>query len=217
MVNNIISLQLFFFCRDLLKTMLLHKILKGLSIFILSLLMLVVIIIMTINLSAVRKQLVNIINKNLTKKEIPVHLGALNAIKFSQINISDLLIFGEKKDTILFSGNLDVHIAARNLIHHKITVLSFEVNGLYLRLLQETPEQPLNLIEAFSHEQDTINRSKNDSSSWIFDISNIKLTSLDLRFENVPGRMLANIRLQEADVKINKMDLKKKELNVSFI
>src|SRR5512133_3189041 len=118
------SLQLFFFCRDLLNTMLLRKILKGLAIFILSLLMLVVIVIMTFNLSAVRKQLVKLINNKLTDKEIPIHIGSLNKIDFSQINISDLLIFGEKKDTILFSGNLDVHIAARNLIHHKITVLS---------------------------------------------------------------------------------------------
>ena len=197
--------------------MLLRKFLKILSVFILILLLFVIIVLLTINLPPARKQLVKIINKNLSQKNIPIQLGALNAIKFSQINVSDILIYGEKNDTILFAGNLDVHYALRTLLHNKITILSVDARDLVLRLFQDGSEQPLNLVHAFSKEQDTLDEPADDSTLWTFDIRKILLTSLDLRYENNQQKMHANLSLKQAEVQIKKMDLASKELIVPLI
>ncbi|HEX2395085.1 MAG TPA: hypothetical protein VHI78_07045 [Bacteroidales bacterium] len=192
-----------------------RKILKILSIIILSLLGLLLIVILTINLPFARKLLIRTINRNLQQSEIPVHIGALNTIRLSQISISEILIIGERNDTILFAGNLNVHFAPRTLLHRKITLLSVNAHDLMLRLSQDDPEQPLNLIRAFSKKDDTPVEPKGDSSkSWTFDIREIRLTSLDLQYHSKPQKMLANINLKEADVRITKMDLTGRELIV---
>jgi translocation and assembly module TamB len=197
--------------------MLYRKIFKILSFIILLLLGLLIIVILTINLPFARKHLVRIINRNLQQSEIPVHIGALNIVRPGQISISKILITGEQYDTILFAGNLDIHIAPRTLLQRKITLLSVNAHDLSIRLLQDEPEQPLNLIAAFSNEENTSKEQDDDSSKWTFDIRDIRLTSVDFQYHSKPQKMLANLRLKEAGVRINKMDLSGKEMIVSLI
>lgn len=195
-----------------------RKLLKILSVFILILLGIAALIVLTINLPFARKFLTQTINNNLERSEMPVRIGALNTIRFVEISASDILVSGENSDTILFAGNLDVHFKPAAILRKKILLTSVDLQNLVIRLMQEDDNRSLNLVSAFNPDTTKQNDNEKDTSgAWTFDIREIMLESLDFQYHSKPQKMLANLQLEQAVVRTDKMDLSEKRLIVPLI
>ncbi len=170
------------------------------------------------NLPFARKFLVNTINRNLQRSELPVHVTGINVLTLRQINISDVLIFGENHDTIVFAGNLDVRIAPRSLLRKRITISSVYAENLIIHLLQEDPDQPLNLIGAFGNDGKSTDEIKDEpKKQWTFDVGLVNLANLDVAYHSMPDNMLVKLVLKDFGTRIEKMDISNRELFIKDI
>ncbi|HLO57275.1 MAG TPA: hypothetical protein VK179_00895 [Bacteroidales bacterium] len=197
--------------------MLYRKILKITGIFILILLGLVILIILSINTSPARKFIAKTINRKLESLEKPVTIGAINSLTLEHLSFSNILVH-DNRDTIAFTGLVEIDWSFPALMKRKITVKNLKIQDVKLKLFQSDKQEPMNLVKAFegkdTTKQDTAGKG---SGAWTFNIGQVSVEAVDVQYNSIPAKTFARLRLKEAGINFNKIDLATKALEIPLI
>jgi hypothetical protein len=126
------------------------------------------------------------------------------------IVIEGLFLEDKQKDTLLYAGKSKVNIAFKDLMNNKITINSFNLEDATLNLYNTDKDSLFNynfLTTAFADTTAAPAPTETAASSWTFNIEDISIKNIRLRYDDNYGGMLVKGRLQKMELAMDKLDL----------
>ncbi len=156
----------------------------------------------------VRKKAVAYLQKKL---QTEVHVGKLNYKLPTMIELGDVLLKDQQKDTLLAVGNLRVDISMLKLLSNKLEVNKIELHNGLVNIYRTAPDTTFNfdyITKAFSSPPDPEKKEKptDTSGRMELDIHKLVLSHVDVRFNDHTGGSLFGVNLDTLYAGISKVD-----------
>ena len=189
----------------------LKKTLKAILWVALIFMLLFLIITIVIQIPAVQNKIVHyattfVSNKTHTRVEIKnVSISFPKSVVIEGLYLEDL-----KKDTLLYAGNTKINIVLKDLLLNKICINNIELTDLNLNTYSTKTDSLLSynfLIKAFADTTKQAAPNSKTASKWTFNIDNVSLKNIRLRYDDEYGGMNVTASLEKSTVQFDKLDL----------
>ncbi|MBD8349202.1 translocation/assembly module TamB domain-containing protein [Dysgonomonas sp. HGC4] len=161
------------------------KAFKVLTYIILSFIALIIILYGVLSIPAVQRKLVDFALGELrTILKTEVRIDGVSLRLFNHVNLKGVYVEDQAKDTLIYAGNLDVHISPWSLLRNKLLINEIELEDVTANLSQQTSQSDFNfqfIIDAFSSSDTTpVDTTKR---SLIIDIVDVTLKNAKLKYD----------------------------------
>ncbi|MFD2887233.1 translocation/assembly module TamB domain-containing protein [Chitinophaga cymbidii] len=133
-----------------------------------------------------------------------VRIGGLRITWFNAIRLDDVFVGDTRKDTLLSSRELSVRYNLFSLFGNELNVRSLTWEDAVVNIYRPANDSAFNyqfVIDAFSSpsaEEDTL--IEESGTTLKYNIGNVALERITVRFNDTLGGMLASVRLQQLEV-----------------
>ena len=201
------------------------KAFKGLTYIILSFIALIIILYGVLSIPAVQRKLVDFALGELrTILKTEVRIDAVSLRLFNHVNLKGVYVEDQAKDTLIYAGNLDVHISPWSLLRNKLLINEIELEDVTANLSQQTSSSDFNfqfIIDAFSSSDTTV--VDTTKSSLIIDIVDVTLKNAKLKYDVLsdtitPGVFNAShINISELNANLKLPSIDPENLNITLV
>ncbi|WP_447640729.1 MULTISPECIES: translocation/assembly module TamB domain-containing protein [Chitinophagaceae] len=176
-----------------------------------SILVLVLLIVILIQIPSVQnwaknKAVVYLERKIHTKVSLEkINLRLLDGLQLQQLYIED-----QRKDTLLYVNDFKVDISVLQLLRGKAMISNLELNGAVANMYRQKPDTVYNfqyIINAFAS-GDTAQKPVDTTSSFFVNVQNLTLNSLRLGFHDDVLGMDAKVRIGNLTTSLHNFDTK---------
>lgn len=206
------------------RTNYIRKISKTLAYIALSFIVLIILLYGVLSIPMVQRKLVDFALGELkTVLKTEVRIDGVSLRLFNHVNLKGVYIEDQAKDTLIYAGNLDVHVSPWSLLKNKLLINEIELEDVTANISQQTSQSDFNfqfIIDAFSS-GDSI-AADTTKSSLIIDIVDVKLTNAKLRYNILsdtltPGVFNAShINISELNANLKLPSIDPENLNITL-
>lgn len=201
------------------------KALKGLTYIVMGFIALIIILYGLLSIPAVQRKLVDFALgelKTILKTEVKIDEVSLRL--FNHLNLKGVYIEDQAKDTLIYAGNLDVHISPWSLLKNKLLVNEIELEDVTAKLSQQTSDSDFNfqfILDAFTSTDTTV--VDTTKSSFIIDIVDVKLKNAKITYDIfsdtiTPGIFNAShINISELNANLKLPSIDPENLNITLV
>ncbi|MGE5395116.1 MAG: translocation/assembly module TamB domain-containing protein, partial [Candidatus Saccharibacteria bacterium] len=190
----------------------LRKALKIVMWLIISIVLILILVAILIQVPAVQNRIVRYATTYVSDKtHTKVEIGHISISLPKSIVIEKLFLEDQQKDTLVYAGKAKVNIAFKDLLNHKITINSFNMQDVNLNLYNTDRDSLFNynfLMTAFADTTAAPVKADTTTSSWTYNIEEIDLKNIRLRYDNNYGGMNVKASLQNMELAMDQLDLK---------
>ena len=152
------------------------------------------------------------------KTGTPVRIARLDIDFLKTIVLEGIYVEGQAKDTLLYAGELRVDIGLLSLGQQRVLVQGLSLRNATARVLKDDTGR-FNfqyIIDAFASKKPK--RQKDTTASpWVIDADEIGLENVRLLYDDKSSATLAKARIGSLAIKINKLGLAEKDVDVESI
>jgi len=133
------------------------------------------------------------------------------------IVIDGLFLEDTKKDTLLYAGKTKINIALLNLIHNKVSISSFAMEDVNLRLYNTLTDSLFNynfLLTAFGDTTVKVIPDTAKASKWTFSLDKVSLQKIRLNYDDRYGGINMAVNLTNMEVQMDKFDLRNSQYGI---
>ncbi len=164
----------------------LRKIIKGLGLFLFSVLLVLYVLVTLLNTTLVQSFAAAKVADYFSKQwNTKVAVGALNISPFITVGIKDLYIEDLQKDTLVFASRVEVNLSKIKSSRH-IVIKNVKIEDLTYHLTKQEEEINIKFIIDY-FKSDKKKEKKEKKEPFILEVKKINLTNIDLRFKNQPN------------------------------
>lgn len=123
--------------------------------------------------------------------------------------IEGLFLDDLNRDTLVYVGKLELNISIIELFHKKVDVSYMELNDVALKVYNSEADSLFNyhpLLAAFS-DTSQANPDTSIKTPWIFNLGQLNLRNIRLRYQDVNGGMNVEALLQNLTLEMDEVDL----------
>lgn len=186
---------------------------------------LIVILYGILSIPAVQRKLVDFALGELrTILKTEVRIDEVSLRLFNHVHLKGVYVEDQAKDTLIYAGNLDVHISPWSLLRNKLLINEIELEDVVANLSQQTSQSDFNfqfIIDAFSSSDTTaVDTTK---SSLIIDIVDVTLTNAKLRYDILSDTITpgvfnpSHINISELNANLKLPSIDPENLNITLV
>ncbi|PXV62852.1 autotransporter translocation and assembly factor TamB [Dysgonomonas alginatilytica] len=201
------------------------KTFKVLTYIILSFIALIIILYGVLSIPAVQRKLVDFALGELrTILKTEVRIDGVSLRLFNHVNLKGVYVEDQAKDTLIYAGNLDVHISPWSLLRNKLLINEIELEDVTANLSQQTSRSDFNfqfIIDAFSSSDTTaVDTTK---SSLIIDIVDVTLKNARLRYDILSDTITpgvfnsSHINISDLNANLKLPSIDPENLNITLV
>ncbi|MEO8087576.1 MAG: translocation/assembly module TamB domain-containing protein, partial [Bacteroidota bacterium] len=174
---------------------------------------LLLVVVLLINIPAVQNYLVDKITTSVSSKtHSTVSIGRIGISFPKSVFLKDVFLDDEKKDTLLYAGEISVDIDMIALVSGDIAINNARVDHLKANIKRAANDSLFNfsfIVNSFSTgKPDTVVKAKKDSSNAAFTIAEVELHDIHLLFDDKYKGLLARADFENLEIKTNDLNFK---------
>ncbi len=131
------------------------------------------------------------------KYNIELQLGRISIIFPSDISLTDLVLFDQQHDTMLYAHHISCDLAIAPILRRNIHLKEVHLDNAGIHLLRLRPDLPLN-IGVFSQNDTTTVTPTDSKKEWIITLGNVHINRSEFLMHDVASGVNIGIDIGEA-------------------
>ncbi len=185
-----------------------RKIIKPLSVFLITLVGLLLFLILVINLPFSHRIITREINQIFRTAGLPIRIGDVNYVRPGSLKVEDLIISGSKGDTIIFAGKVSAGFKTFRLIRKKVILPDVDIENATVSFSRIDSVQGLNIALAFSKDKAPEDKEVPASKKqWEVSVGKASLSDISFSMTDSAGGLFIRQYAEFIRIESEKMSL----------
>jgi hypothetical protein len=195
-----------------------RRIIKAAVIFLISLAGFLLLVFIFINLPVSHRFVTQKVNNIFYSSGIPVHINSVNKVFPWSVYVQGVLIHSSSGDTIVYAGKVRSGFKSLGLLRKRIILPSVDLENTSVNFTRNSPEEQLNIAEAFS--QGKVTKPENqdtNKSPWEISLGGADVKNLRFRMTDSVAGIYVSQDIKKIKIETKKMSLPEKTILVKSI
>ncbi|GEM_PF-1894462 len=194
-----------------------NRVLAFVKYLIFSLAILFVVVLAGVNLPFVQRFITSKVNNAFIQKNIPLHVEKVTLLIDGRVGITKPELIINKSDTVIYAGMIKVSVKMLPLVFKKIKVDNISIIDAVVNLSIDSTTGNLNLVRAFSGEENTKKPDSTPGKIPDIGINNVSLKNIRFTFNDKKNGTSVFQYVENLKIGIDRFSLQEKEIFADYI